>query len=332
MNTVIQFPRQQPETPQQPTGGRMADCDDGYTRLANDILETSYKLRINGNAMSVLLAIVRMTYGWNKPRDRIAGVQLADETGLNESEVSLALKTLLARKIITAIGDKRKVKTIGINRNTSEWILCKPTRSLVQKQNSSCANTKSELCKHTNTKDISPNTLPQRQDLNTFGAGTADAAPDPVVEQDRIPIGAAIHEKTGKTMKWGTAEDLVCAQWFIDIRAKAFTAKGLSVPKSQPLVGWVNDIRLMREHDKRSHLEICQLFSFVCHTGRELEFCQAPKTLRDKWDQLQLKKANSERGVTGNQKPLSNIAAAQEAARAAKESGIGAYDDETILS
>lgn len=133
----------------------------------------------------------------------------------------------------------------------------------------------------------------QEQDQEILGAGTADAAPDPVAEQEVIPPDAAIHAKRGKSMRWGTQDDLTCATWLIEIRAKAFSAKGLAVPKKPELVGWVNDVRLMRQHDDRTHREICELFSWVCKTGRELEFCQAPATLRDKWDGLQLRKANA---------------------------------------
>ena len=323
---VIKFPtQQQPVEP--PKEVRVADLDDGYTKLANEILETAYKLRINGNAMSVLLAVVRMTYGWNKARDRIAGVQLADETGLSESEVSLAVKTLLARNIITAAGDKRKVKTIGINKNVSEWILCKPTRSHVQTQKLSCANADYNLCKHTNTKDIIPKTLNQRQDLKDYGPKQADAVSEPAPSEIKIPLDAAIHEQRGKSLKWGTADDLRCAEWLIDFRAKAFTAKGLSVPKKPSAAGWANDVRMMRMTDGRTHHEIGELFVWVCRTGRELEFCQSPAKLREKWDNLQLRRANSERGVTNYQKPMSNIAAAQMAARA---SGV-TYDDNEPL-
>ena len=323
---VIKFPTQQ--QPVEPSKERsVADCDNGYTRISNDILETAYKLRINGNAMSVLLAVARMTYGWNKASDRIAGVQLADETGLSESEVSLAVKTLLARNIITAAGDKRKVKTIGINKNVSEWILCKPTRSHVQTQKLSCANADYDLCKHTNTKDIIPKTLNQRQDQEIYGPNQAGADSEPAKSEIKIPLDAAIHEQRGKSLKWGTAEDLRCAEWLIDTRAKAFTAKGLPIPKKPSIAGWANDIRLMRTTDHRTHYEIGELFMWVCKTGRELEFCQSPAKLREKWDNLQLRKANAERGVTGYQKPLSNIAAAQLAARA---SGV-TYDDNEPL-
>ncbi len=142
-------------------------------------------------------------------------------------------------------------------------------------------------CKTTNKNN-------QEQDQEISGPGTADAAPDPAAEQEVIPPDAAIHAKRGKTMRWGTQDDLTCATWLIETRAKAFTAKGLAVPKSPELVGWVNDVRLMRQHDNRTHREICELFAWVCRTGRELEFCQAPATLRDKWDSLQLRKANAE--------------------------------------
>lgn len=308
---------------------RVADCDDGYTRLANDILETAYKVRLNGNAMSVLLAVVRMTYGWNKTCDRIAGVQLADETELSESEVSRAISQLVERNIITVEGDKRKVKTIGINKKIGEWILRKPARSHAQIRKSDCANTQVGLRKSANTKDISPKTFLQRQDLKPLGPRTADAAPDPVVEQEVIPPDAVIHARRGKALRWGTQDDLTCATWLIETRAKAFTAKGLAVPKKPELVGWVNDIRLMRQHDNRTHSEICHLFAWVCRTGRELEFCQSPATLRDKWDSLQLRKANSERGVTSTQKPQSNVAAAQAQAQAIMAAGLGGYDDDT---
>jgi hypothetical protein len=164
------------------------------------------------------------------------------------------------------------------------------------------------------------------QDQETLGAGTAEAAPDPVAEQDVIPPDAAIHAKRGKTLRWGTQDDLTCATWLIEKRVDAFSAKGLAEPKKPDLVSWVNDVRLMRQHDNRTHREICELFSWVCRTGRELEYCQAPATLRDKWDGLQLRKANSETGVTRGQKPASNVAAAQAMAQSIIESGKGGYN------
>ncbi len=327
MSAVIQlFPNSmQTTSPRQEV--RVADCEDGYTRLANDILEMAYKVRLNGNAMSVLLAVIRLTYGWNKSRDRIAGVQLADETGLNESEVSRAIAQLLERRIIEVEGDKRKIKTIGINRRVDEWILRKPARLVVQTRNSDCANTQVGLRKSANTKDISPKTLNQRQDKDLLGVSAEKSAPPP--DQEKIPTDAIVHERRGKTLLWGNADDLKCANWLSDLRAKAFASKGLNAPKAPDTIKWVYDVRLMRQHDQRSPHDLCELFLWVCKTGRELEFCQGPKKLRDKWDELLLRKTNAEQGVSHRQ--LSNIAAAQARAQAIIDAGLGGYDENTIL-
>jgi len=324
---IIQFPGQRSTGQQE---ARMADCEDGYTRLANNLLETIYKVRINGNAMSVLLAIVRMTYGWNKPRDRIAGVQLADETGLSESEVSRAINQLQERNIIEVTGDKRKVKTIGINRNVETWILRKSARCIAQTHKNDCVNAQTGLRKHANTKDISPKTLSQRQDLKHYGPGTAEAIPDPSAYDEKIPPEAVVHERRKKRLLWGTQDDLTCAEWMVSTRAKAFRSKGLATPKDPNITAWANDIRLLRTNDNRDHHEICALFAWVCRTGRELEFCQAPGKLRDKWDSLCLKRANAEQGVT-SPRAIGNIDAAAAAARQIMDSGIGGYSDDTIL-
>ena len=175
-------------------------------------------------------------------------------------------------------------------------------------------------CKTTNINN-------QEQDQEIFGAGHADAQPSPAIDKPKIPPEAAIHELRGKSLKWGTAEDLTCAKWFIETRLKAFAAKGLTSPKPPSVAVWANEIRLMRTTDGRTHSDMCHLFAWVCKTGRELEYCQSPAKLREKWDNLQLRKANAERGVTSYQKPLSNIAAAQLAARA---SGV-TYDDNEPL-
>ena len=165
-------------------------------------------------------------------------------------------------------------------------------------------------------EQITINNIKQDQDLKIYGPRTADAIPDPERDEQKIPSEAAICEKRGKSQKWGTPDDLICARWLASRRAKAYTDKELPPPKEPNLAGWANDVRLMRTADGRTHSEICHLFAWVCKEGRELEFCQAPSKLREKWDSLQLKKTNLERGVTGNKKPLSNIAAAQQAARA----------------
>ncbi|WP_142777494.1 replication protein, partial [Klebsiella pneumoniae] len=63
---VINFPV--PEKVQQES--RMADLDNGYLRLANQIQDALCVVELSGREFRVLNAIVRLTYGWSKKEDR----------------------------------------------------------------------------------------------------------------------------------------------------------------------------------------------------------------------------------------------------------------------
>lgn len=54
----------------------VADLDDGYARLSNMLLEAYSGADLTKRQFKVLLAILRKTYGWNKPMDRITDSQL----------------------------------------------------------------------------------------------------------------------------------------------------------------------------------------------------------------------------------------------------------------
>ena len=182
----------------------------------------------------------------------------------------------------------------------------------------------------TNKQTIDP-------DLNLVGSEFADATSTPAGVNDlpadpvSIPDEAAIHAVSGKTLLWGTPGDLLCAEHLAKDRTVAFERRGLQAPKEPSMARWANDVRLMRERDGRGHRDICELFRFVCQHGRELEFCQSPDKLRSQWDALQLKRSNAQSGVTGRARPLSNLAAAQQAAMAMQAQGRGLYDDDTPL-
>lgn len=55
--------------------------DDTYTKVHNSILEALYASRYSGTQMAVILYVLRKTYGWNKPSDRISITKMAKETG-----------------------------------------------------------------------------------------------------------------------------------------------------------------------------------------------------------------------------------------------------------
>ena len=76
----------------------VADLDDGYARLSNMLLEAYSGADLTKRQFKVLLAILRKTYGWNKPMDRITDSQLSEITKLpvkrcNEAKLELVRRS-----------------------------------------------------------------------------------------------------------------------------------------------------------------------------------------------------------------------------------------------
>lgn len=94
----------------------VADLDDGYARLSNMLLETYSGADLTKRHFKVLLAILRKTYGWNKPMDRITDSQLSEITKLPVKRCNEAKLELVRMNII-----KQQGGMFGPNKNISEW-------------------------------------------------------------------------------------------------------------------------------------------------------------------------------------------------------------------
>ncbi|MGD0661625.1 MAG: replication protein [Syntrophorhabdales bacterium] len=81
-------------------------CENGYTRLANEIIEALMKTNLSAYQSRVLWAIWRETYGYHKKADWISHTQLVEMTGIKKPHVSRTLSELIARNIVTRIGNK----------------------------------------------------------------------------------------------------------------------------------------------------------------------------------------------------------------------------------
>lgn len=115
MNTaeVIKFPGPEPGQEK-----RVADTDDGYTRLANELLEELIGANLTRNQAKVAFAVCRKTYGFNKKMDRIADSQIAALTKLPRQKVNKAKKELLTMGVLVSDGHM-----IGPNKNLEQWNL-----------------------------------------------------------------------------------------------------------------------------------------------------------------------------------------------------------------
>ena len=77
--------------------------EEGYTRIANEIIEALARYRISGEEWQVLMCLFRKTYGFQKKKDKISLSQFVIMTGLKRQNVFRALKKLSSKKIIAVI-------------------------------------------------------------------------------------------------------------------------------------------------------------------------------------------------------------------------------------
>ncbi|HJV75364.1 MAG TPA: replication protein [Noviherbaspirillum sp.] len=94
--------------------------EDGYTRLANDLLDALIGAGLTSRQWAIAMAIVRKTYGYNKKEDDIGLSQLSEMTGIAKAHVSVAVRELEARRIVTR---KQGVfgHRLGINKRFTTW-------------------------------------------------------------------------------------------------------------------------------------------------------------------------------------------------------------------
>src|SRR3990167_3165841 len=77
--------------------------ENGYTRIANDILEPLVKIPLLGAELRVLLFIIRKTYGWGKIQDKISFTQFEKGTGISRQTINKTIKNLVAKGMIVKI-------------------------------------------------------------------------------------------------------------------------------------------------------------------------------------------------------------------------------------
>lgn len=116
---------------------QVADLDDGYTRIANELLEAVMAADLTARQLKVVLAVIRKTYGFGKKFDRITNTQIAMMTGIHHTHVCKAKNEMIAMNIIISNG-----QTIGVNKVISEWNfdISQLSKTLAKTANKTLAN------------------------------------------------------------------------------------------------------------------------------------------------------------------------------------------------
>ena len=255
---------------------RVADLDDGFTRIANELLEAVLEADFTARQLKIVLAVIRKTYGFGKKFDRIANTQIAQITGIHHTHVCKTKNELIDMGVLALEGRK-----IGINKTVSGWNFsgCRNSKALAKAANKCLAKSANEV-KPTqlNTKETIQKKERNNKRLSSENSNElSDTAP-----KKSLPVvrpGSAVQSPNGQ--KWGTDDDLRAAQWMFSKVQEV--APATATPN---WAGWANDIRLARNALNVTHREICEVFAWANADHFWQTNILSPAKLRQKWATL----------------------------------------------
>lgn len=91
--------------------------EDGYTKIANEILDHLCSFRIPGEVRQVVDAIIRKTYGYGKKEDRVAHSQLLELTKQDKGNLSRSLSKAMEHKLVVKYDNK-----LAFNKDYEQWV------------------------------------------------------------------------------------------------------------------------------------------------------------------------------------------------------------------
>lgn len=101
--------------------------ENGYTPVANEIMEKIASVDLSGRDMRVLMVILRKTYGYQKKSDAISHGQIADSAKMSRRSVIRSVQDLVAKNMLNVqqvtLGNSKLPSVMGFNKNYDEWVV-----------------------------------------------------------------------------------------------------------------------------------------------------------------------------------------------------------------
>jgi len=105
----------------------MADVqlENGYTRIANELLESLSQVKLNGTQYAILLCVIRSTYGFQKKSHELSLNYIKKYTGRNKNHIKKELDKLIDKKVVKVYKKPtfNKSRKLGINKDYTVWQL-----------------------------------------------------------------------------------------------------------------------------------------------------------------------------------------------------------------
>ncbi len=97
--------------------------ENGYTPIANEVMEAVAKLKINATQFRILIVVWRYTYGFSRKQHYLSESYLANATGIHKKRIGQELLDLIKRNIITEITPPTfsAARVVAFNKHYCQW-------------------------------------------------------------------------------------------------------------------------------------------------------------------------------------------------------------------
>jgi|LFRM01.2.fsa_nt_gb phage replication O-like protein O len=99
--------------------------ENGFTPIANEILEALARYPLNGTQWRILMVIFRYTYGFNRKTHGLSETFISKATGIHRKQIQRELNGLIACKIVSVIDNAtfNSPRKLAFNKDHSIWVV-----------------------------------------------------------------------------------------------------------------------------------------------------------------------------------------------------------------
>lgn len=97
--------------------------ENGFTAIANELMEALSQTKLNGTQYRILLAVLRATYGYNKKSHQMSDSYISKATGINQRQINREIQSLIKMNIVKLYdaGNYTQGRVIGIQKDYTIW-------------------------------------------------------------------------------------------------------------------------------------------------------------------------------------------------------------------
>lgn len=99
--------------------------ENGFTKIAHELLETIPFYKFNGTQFSILIVIIRYTYGFNRKDHELSLTYLTKATGIKRSQIDRELTLLIDKKVVAVTQEPTATvsRKLALNKHYDQWLI-----------------------------------------------------------------------------------------------------------------------------------------------------------------------------------------------------------------